>query len=158
MILPLIVLIATAAAVSAGLYLTVRGFKASAARAAAGNGHSHDHSGAAPAPSVSKHDQATIDLLKRFFDGKACGICKRPIPQVQRTGPKPGLLDPATHHAYSWDHIPHDNLTSVLDTHVPLCSTCAVAEAFREHHPELIVDRDRSNPSAPSPNRLATGS
>jgi hypothetical protein len=145
MILPLVVIIASAVAVSAGIYLTVRGFKASAARAAAhANGQlPSDAAGESP---VSRHDQATIDLLKRFFDGKECALCKRAIPPVQRTGLKPGLLNPTTHETYSWDRIPHDNLTAVLETHSPLCPTCQVAESFRQRHPDLVVDRDRSHP------------
>src|SRR6516162_9426036 len=85
MILPLVVIIASAVAVSAGIYLTVRGFKASAARAAAGDGNGQQPGAAADA-ALSRHDQATIDLLKRFFDGKECALCKRAIPAVQRTG------------------------------------------------------------------------
>jgi hypothetical protein len=145
MILPLVVIIASAVAVSAGIYLTVRGFKASAARAAAGDGNGQQPVPAADAP-VSRHDQVTIDLLKRFFDGKECALCKRAIPPVQRTGLKPGLVNPTTHETFSWDRIPHDNLPAVLETHSPLCPACQVAESFRQRHPDLVVDRDRSHP------------
>ena len=145
MILPLVVIIASAVAVSAGIYLTVRGFMASAARATAGNASGLLPLNAADTP-VSQHDQATIDQLKRFFDGKECALCKRVIPPVQRTGLKPGLLNPTTHQTYSWDRIPHDNLPAVLEAHSPLCPACQVAESFRERHPDLVVDRDRSHP------------
>lgn len=138
MILPLVVLVVSAAAIGVGIYVTVRGFRASAARAA---------NGGQPAPShghaVIAHDQSATDLLKHFFDGKSCAICKRAIPPVQRTGPKPGLLDPDTHVTQSWDHIPNESLPASLDTHLPLCSACVLAESFRQHHPELVVDRDR---------------
>jgi len=156
MFLPLVVIIASAAAVGAGIYLTVRGFKASAARAA-GNGHGHDPADASHTV-ITRHDHATTELLKRFFDGKACAICKRLIPPVHRTGPKPGLLNPTTHQTYAWDHIPHDNLTSVLETHSPLCPTCQVAESFRQRHPDLVVDRDRSQRDAHAPNRIPASS
>ncbi len=142
MILPLVVLVVSAAAIGAGIYVTVHGFKASAARAAGSNGH---RAPATQAPAVFSHDQTATDLLKRFFDNKSCAICKRVIPPVQRTGPKPGLLNPETHETQAWDHIPNENLPATLDTHVPLCSACVLAESFRHDHPELVVDRDRSH-------------
>ena len=152
MILPLVVIIASAAAVAAGIYLTVRGFRASEARAAASSGDSPD---AAPTPqaAVPRHDLATIEQLKHFFEGKECAVCKRVIPPV-RTGPKPGLLNPTTHETFSWNHIPHENLNALLETHVPLCPTCQVAESFRQHHPDLVVDRDRVHPTTGSADQM----
>jgi hypothetical protein len=140
MILPLVVLVVSAAVIGAGCYLTVRGFRASAARANNGG-----HAATTHAPAAVSHDQTATELLKRFFDGSACAICKRAIPPVQRTGPKPGLLNPETHESHSWDHIPNDNLSSTLETHLPLCSACVLAQSFRQHHPDLVVDRDRSH-------------
>jgi hypothetical protein len=131
--LVVIIVAATAAVVSAGIVFTVRGFKASAARA---TGPEKD--------GPETHDHATTGLLKRFFDGKECAICKRPIPPVSRTGLKPGLLNPATHETYSWDEIPNVNLSTALETFRPLCSGCQVAESFRRRFPDLVVDRDRS--------------
>jgi hypothetical protein len=153
MILPLVVLVVSAAAISAGIYVTVRGFRASAARAAgAPGGHAHDSG-----HGVIPHDQAATDQLKRFFDGKSCAICKRAIAPVQRTGPKPGLLDPGTHESQSWDHIPNENLSSALETRLPLCSACVLAESFRQRHPELVVDRDHAH-GAHADNRVAARS
>jgi hypothetical protein len=82
--------------------------------------------------------------LKRFFDGKECAICKRPIPPVHRTGLKPGLFNPATRETHSWDDIPNVNLPTALETQLPLCSACQVAESFRQRFSDLVVDRDRS--------------
>src|SRR5262245_55046750 len=137
MILPLVVFVVSAAAIGAGIYITVRGFRASAARA---NGV--PAAAAHPHPAIT-HDQTATDLLKHFFDGKTCAICKRAIPAVQRTGPKPGLLNPETHETHSWDHIPNENLSASLDTQLPLCSACVLAESFRQRHPDLVVDRDQ---------------
>jgi len=157
MILPLVVILASAAAVGAGIYLTLRGFKASAARAARVDKDGHDPAAAGHA-AISRHDAATTELLRRFFDGKACAICKRPIPPVQRTGLKPGLLNPATHETHSWDQIPNENVSAALETQLPLCSACQLAESFRQRHPDLVVDRDRLRPDAHPPDRLAAGS
>jgi hypothetical protein len=156
MILQLVVLVVSAAAISAGIYVTVRGFKASAARAAGA-------SSGVPDPAVQvhgavSHDQTATELLKRFFDGKSCLICKRAIAPVQRTGPKPGLHNPETHETQSWDHIPNENLSSVLETRLPLCSACVLAESFRQHHPDLVVDRDHARHGGHAPDRVAARS
>jgi hypothetical protein len=142
--LPLLVVIAvaTAAAVSAGIAFTVRGFKASAARATDAGRNGQVTAAEAPVAS-SRQDAGTTELLKRYFDGKACAICKRSIPPVQRTGPKPGLLDPVSHETRSWDQIPTGNLSS-LETQLPLCSGCLVAESFRQRFPDRVTDRERS--------------
>src|SRR5262245_27207146 len=100
--LSLVVIIVTTAAVCAGIVFTVRAFKASATPATSpdrGGNNTESRQGIGP------HDRATTELLKRYFEGKECAICKRPIPPV-RTGLKPGLVNPATHEAYSWDAIP----------------------------------------------------
>jgi len=156
MILPLVVLVVSAAAISAGIYLTVRGFKASAARAAGVNGDGHEAATHVHAP--ISHDQSATESLKRFFDGKSCAICKRAIAPVMRTGPKPGLLNPETHQTQSWEHIPNENLSATLDTHLPLCSACVLAESFRQHHPDLVVDREHARHGTHAPDRVAARS
>ena len=153
MILPLVVLVVSAAVIGAGCYLTVRAFRASTARA-----HNGGHAAAVHAPGAISHNQTATELLKRFFDGKSCAICKRAIAPVQRTGPKPGLLNPGTHETQSWDHIPNENLSSTLETHLPLCSACVLAESFRQHHPDLVVDRDRSHHGAHATDRVVARS
>ena len=159
MILPLVVIIATAAVVSAGIYLTLRGFKASEARAngAAPDGH---HEPSAGAPHVTRHDHATYELLKRFFDGKACAICRRAIPPVHRTGLKPGLMNPDTHDMQPWDEIPNGHTASAFQNRLPVCPSCVVAESFRHRFADRVVDRDRalSDAHAHTPGRIAAGS
>jgi hypothetical protein len=97
-------------------------------------------------------------VLKRFFDGKECAICKRPIPPVHWTGLKPGLLNPATHETQTWDEIPNVNLSTALDTHLPLCSACGIAESFRQRFPDRVVDRARSLQDAHPHDRIGAGS
>jgi len=135
MSLPLLAILAIAAAVCAGIAVTVRAFQA-----------------------TPGHDPATTERLKRFFDGKACAICRQPIPPVHRMGLKPGLLNPATHETRLWDEIPEVNLSTALESQLPVCSACGVAESFRQRFPDRVVDGDRSLQDAHSPDRLGTGS
>jgi hypothetical protein len=149
MTLPLLVVfVVTGAALFGGLAYTLRYFKGSAKGDAAAAPDDHHPSEAAHA-AISPHDHATTELLKRFFDGKDCAICKRPIPPVHRTGLRPGLFNPATHQTHPWDEIPNVNLSTVLENELPVCSACQVAESFRERFPDLVVDRERAERSEP---------
>lgn len=159
----LVVFVVTALALGVSVGYTLRWFTRTSAGA--------DKAARPPADPahhpISPHDHATSQQLKQYFDGRVCAICERPIPAVLRTGLKPGLYHPATHDTYTWDEIPNENLTSTLETHLPLCSGCLVAESFRHRFPDLVLDRDRSGepaqapapaPQAPPPNRIAAGS
>lgn len=143
-----VVALATAAVVSAGLAFTIRGFKASAARA--GDPHKNGHEPVSNGHAISRHDPATLEQLKRFFDGKECAVCRKSIPPVQRTGLKPGVWNPTTHEAHSWDEIPNGDLTSALDGELALCASCMVAEKFRQRFPDRVVDRERALQNAHS--------
>ena len=117
--LPVVEILFIAAALCVGIVLTVRAFKRK-----------------------EGHDPATTELLTRFFDGKQCAICKQPIPPVRRMGLKPGLLNPTTRDTHAWNEIPTENLSSALETLLPLCSACGGAESFRQRFRNLVLDRD----------------
>ncbi len=133
------VILATLAALFAGLVFSVRKLQANAE-----GPPDPDLYPRAPEAGLPRHDHATVEVLKQFFDGKACAICKLPIPPVQRTGLKPGVLDSRTREIRSWDEIPNGSAASALEGHEPVCSDCRIAEAFRQRFPDRPVDRDPS--------------
>ena len=124
-----IVVFATVAIVWAGIYFTFRGFWAL------------DHPRVKPKP---RHDAATTARLKQFFEGKHCADCGRPIAPVRAFELRPGLMNAKTHEAIPWNDIPAENLSTTLETHVPICSNCAVLETVRTQRPDLVVDRHRT--------------
>jgi hypothetical protein len=133
-VLLVIVLLATVAVVCAGIFFTLRGFRAA----------NRPPVEVKPAHAKSNpHDAATTAQLKHFFEGKPCAACSRPIPPVHAFELRPGLLN-ATHEAIAWDDIPAANLSATLESHVPICSNCLLIETFRRRHPELVVDRHRT--------------
>jgi hypothetical protein len=134
-LLLVIVLLATAAVVCAGCFFTLRAFRAA------------DHPPVEVNPRHAKgnpHDAATTAQLKHFFEGKQCAACSRPIPPVHVGDLRPGLLNATTHEEIAWGDIPAADLSATLESHVPICSSCLVIEAFRRQHAELVVDRHRS--------------
>ena len=135
-----IVLLATAAVVCAGIVLTLRGFRA------------EDRPPVEVKPKRPKsnpHDPAATAQLKHYFEGRQCAACNRAIPPIHVGELQPGLLNRHTHETIEWDDIPVANLPSTLANHVPICSNCVTVEMFRQQHPELVVDRHRTieNPS-----------
>lgn len=151
------VVVGTALALFGTLAYTLRYFKTSGA-----SDHGAEHNGTHPAnhhhAAIAPHDHATTKLLKRFFDGKSCAVCERPIAPVHWTGRKPGLFDPSTGETHSWDEIPNENLSATLESQLPICAACEVAESFRQHHPELVVERRPAPEAVPARDRVSAGS
>jgi hypothetical protein len=89
---------------------------------------------------VSPSETLAFEMLRRWYADKNCATCRRAIAPLQHVGPKPGMLNVASpsHETLSWDEIP-----AMFETHLPVCSSCQVAEAFRRQFPDLVLDRDR---------------
>jgi hypothetical protein len=130
-----IVLLATAAVVCAGIFFTLKAFRAL------------DRAPVEVKPRQARgnpHDAATTAQLKHFFEGKSCAACGRPIPPVHAGELRPGLLNPNTHDAIAWADIPATDLSATLQSHSTICSNCLTLETLRRQHPELVVDRHRT--------------
>jgi hypothetical protein len=84
-----------------------------------------------------------FEMLKQWFAGKNCAICRRPIPPLEHAGPKPGLLNLSSpgQETLTWEEIPAENLPIMFQTHLPVCAHCQVAESFRRQFPDLVIDR-----------------
>jgi hypothetical protein len=90
------------------------------------------------------HDTRATSLLRFFFAGKQCVLCRRDIGLVRAGDPKPGFLNPKSHDILAWESIPPHELSAILRTHLPVCSNCQILETFRHEHPDLVVDRHRT--------------
>ena len=84
-------------------------------------------------------------ILAKWYAGKACVICRKPIPEfdwldLDWLEHRPGLLD---HEGkpLAWEDFRPEQLAEALDTHWPICWDCHLAESFRHGHPELVTDR-----------------
>lgn len=133
-VLLVIVFLATAVVVCAGCFFTLRTFRAAERPPVEVKPHAKSN----------PHDAATTARLKHFFEGKQCAACSRPIPPVHVGDLRPGLLNAKTHEEIAWDDVPAANLSTTLESYVPICSSCLIIETFRRQHPELVVDRHRS--------------
>ena len=84
-----------------------------------------------------------FQMARRWYAGKACGICRKPMPELAHTGPKPGFLNVLSpmRAPVTWDEIPAESLPAMFESHLPVCPNCQVAETFRHQFPHLAIDR-----------------
>ena len=83
--------------------------------------------------------------MSRWYAGKQCAICGRDIAPLSHFGPEPGLTSAAARTiTVAWTDVPSDQLPHMLDTHLPVCSSCHLITWFQHEHPDLMVDRHRT--------------
>ena len=79
--------------------------------------------------------------VARWYAGKACAYCGKPIEGIDWLGgQRPALLDP-DRKSVQWDQIRPEKLPEVLAKYAPVCWNCHITETFRRDHPELVVER-----------------
>jgi hypothetical protein len=79
-------------------------------------------------------------VLMRWYGGKKCCYCCKPFEELHWTDHRPALRSPEAS-LVSWNAVPVDNLSMVLETHLPVCWDCYIAQSFRRDHPDLVVYR-----------------
>jgi hypothetical protein len=80
------------------------------------------------------------NILVKWYEGKSCALCGRPVGEIHWPEHRPALLSPEGR-TVEWGEVPPENLPDVLTTHRPVCRNCHDAEAFRRQFPELVVVR-----------------
>jgi hypothetical protein len=96
-----------------------------------------------PQIAIAPEDTLAINMLKHWYEGRVCAVCQREIPPVHAGAPKPGLLNVASpaREILSWEEIPAEQLPAVLESHLPVCSNCYMAETFRRQFADRVTDR-----------------
>jgi len=82
------------------------------------------------------------NILTKWYAGKNCALCGKPIGEIQWADHKPALLN-AEHRTVQWPDVPPDTLPRVLATHQPVCWNCHVVTRMVNEHPELVLNRAR---------------
>jgi len=80
------------------------------------------------APIAASPEECLVrTILSKWYEGKTCTCCGRPVGQISRWRHKPCLMSPAMR-IFEWKDIPIENIPLVLGTHAPVCRRCLVAE------------------------------
>ena len=93
---------------------------------------------------VAPEDTSAWGVLKHWYAGKSCALCGHEIGVVHHGQPKPGLINVASgaHETMIWEDIPVERLQVLLQSYLPVCANCALAETFRQQFPDLVVERN----------------
>jgi hypothetical protein len=79
-------------------------------------------------------------ILTNWYEGRSCVLCGKPLGEVDWLEHKPALMD-LERRTVEWRDVRAERLPQVLDTHMPICWNCHIAESFRRQFPDLVVDR-----------------
>ena len=89
---------------------------------------------------ASPEDCLVRNMLERWYAGKSCAICQRPLGDISWTEHKPALLSP-DNVTLEWKNLSAEHVPEILASHLPVCWNCHIAATFRREHPDLIVER-----------------
>jgi hypothetical protein len=92
---------------------------------------------------ASPLDKPAMAILRNWYAGRECAVCRREIGPVQGLERRLGLLSVAApaHEILTWEEIPTDQLPGLLESHLPVCAGCTLAESFRRQFPDRVTDR-----------------
>jgi hypothetical protein len=82
------------------------------------------------------------NVLTRWYEGKSCAICGKPIGEIHWADNEPVLLN-ADHRTVEWRELAAADVPAALATHQPVCWNCHVVNRMAGEHPELVIDRSR---------------
>jgi hypothetical protein len=91
---------------------------------------------------AAPEDCLVRNILTKWYTGKTCAVCGKPIGEIHWADHKPALLSPE-HQTVQWPDVPAETVPEVLQTHQPVCWNCHVVNRLMTQHPELVVDRSR---------------
>jgi len=80
------------------------------------------------------------NVVAKWYEGKECVFCHKPIGQLHHLDHPPALLGP-DFMTSEWKDVSPRELPIIFNTHQPVCWNCHVAETFRRLHPRLVTDR-----------------
>ena len=80
------------------------------------------------------------NIVSKWYEGKNCVFCHKPVGTLQHWDHAPALLGP-DFRTTEWKELRPERLPEIFATHQPVCWNCHVTESFRRLHPELVTDR-----------------
>ena len=89
---------------------------------------------------VSPENCLVWNIVSKWYEGKKCVFCRKPIGPLHHLDHAPALLGP-DFKTTEWNGIRPEQLPQIFETHHPVCWSCHVTESFRRLHPELVTDR-----------------
>lgn len=82
--------------------------------------------------------------VSRWYAGKVCAICGKPLGEADWASHKPALLAPDGR-TLEWSSVKPETIYEVMGSHSAICWDCHVAETFRRQRPDLVLDNPFAN-------------
>lgn len=79
-------------------------------------------------------------VASRWYQGKTCVYCQKPIPPLTHFDRKPALLG-AEGRTLEWDYFPPEKLPEALSGSLPVCCNCHIIETLARLHPDRVAFR-----------------
>ncbi len=76
---------------------------------------------------ASPDECLVLAILTKWYAGKTCACCGRPMGKTGRWQHMPCVMSPDMR-LFEWKDIPSESIPLVLGTHTPVCWRCLVAE------------------------------
>lgn len=92
---------------------------------------------------AAPHDCRVRTILERWYEDKACVLCRQPFGEIHWSARKPALLR-ADKSTAEWEQIPVEQLPDTLASSRPICFACHLASTLVREYPDLVIDRQRS--------------
>jgi hypothetical protein len=78
-------------------------------------------------------------VVTRWYEGRVCAVCQKPLGEIDWLERKPGLID-GQGRARPWPDVPADQLPQAMASEQPICFDCYLAAKFRREHRDLVID------------------
>ena len=89
---------------------------------------------------VAPEECLVSGVLMRWYSGKRCVYCGQAFAELNWIDHQPALQSPSGQ-LVEWKEVLIDDVRNVLETHLPVCWSCFIAQSFRRDHPDLVVYR-----------------
>ncbi len=90
-------------------------------------------------------DCLVLNILSRWYQGKTCVYCGKPLGEIHWAEHKPALRSPEGI-TVEWYEVSPEKVPAVLASHQPICWDCHIAQTFRKQFPDRVVDREWKAP------------
>lgn len=89
---------------------------------------------------ANPQDCLVWNVVAKWYEGKNCVFCHKPIGSLHHLDHVPALLGP-DFRTTEWKTMAPQDLPGVFASYQPVCWNCHVAQTFRRLHPKLVTDR-----------------
>jgi hypothetical protein len=81
------------------------------------------------------------NIAAKWYQGKRCAVCGNAIGAIE-WGPSQPAVILSDQNTVQWKEVSADVLTETLETALPICFACHMANRLVREHPELVTERN----------------